>query len=109
MEMIVAMAILTLAVLPIGYSFLKDARLVRLDYQRAVLMEWVDGEMEILAAGEGRDLPEGTHPYTAAPSTASPLPPGQCLVTRTGKHLRLEWIPSQPAGIGSIVREASLP
>ena len=54
-ELVVAMAILMIAVMPIGYSFMQDARLFRVTYQRAVAMEIVDGEMEILVAGEWRE------------------------------------------------------
>ena len=51
-EMVVAMAILVVAVLPLAYSIISEQRLLRTYYQRAVAMEIVDGEMEALVAGE---------------------------------------------------------
>jgi mannose-6-phosphate isomerase-like protein (cupin superfamily) len=107
-ELIVAMAILVIAVLPIGYSFLNDARVFRAAYQRAVVMEIVDGEIEVLAAGEWRAFPEGTHHYTIQYGASRNLPPGQFQFTRAGKHLRLEWMPTRKSGVGTVVRETTL-
>lgn len=106
-EMMVGMAIFVIAILPIGYAFMIDAHWARANYQRAVAMEVVDGEMEILAAGEWRSFPEGTHPYAVHANSATNLPPGQLLLTRTGNHLLLEWKPDKPQGIGSVTREVT--
>ncbi|HEX4262804.1 MAG TPA: hypothetical protein VH597_00585 [Verrucomicrobiae bacterium] len=107
-ELIVAMAILVIAVLPIGYSLIVETRFLKANYQHVVAMEIVDGEMEILAAGEWRSAPEGAHPYPIHALAATNLPPGQFQLTRTGNHLRLEWNPNQPRGIGDVVREVTL-
>ncbi|MHB8523168.1 MAG: type IV pilus modification PilV family protein [Limisphaerales bacterium] len=107
-ELIVAMAILVIAVLPLGYSFVRDARFLRASYQRAVAMEIVDGEMEILVAGEWRALPEGTQPYVIQADAAANLPPGRFEVTRAGRRLRLEWASAEKRGIGTVVREVTL-
>jgi hypothetical protein len=107
-EMVVAMAILTIAVLPVGFSLISDTKVFRATYQKAVAMEMVDGEMEILAAGAWRDLPEGSRPYTIHANALTNLPPGQFLLIRTGNHLRLEWTAAKHAGIGPIVREATV-
>jgi hypothetical protein len=108
-ELIVAMAILVIAVLPLGYSFANQARLWRASYQRALVMEFVDGEMEILAAGEWQAYPEGTHEYPVRTPIGVELPAGRCSFTRSGKELRLEWAPLQRTGVGKIVRETTLP
>jgi hypothetical protein len=104
----VAMAILVIAVLPLGYSLIVDARFLHASYQRAVAMEIVDGEMEILAAGEWRSFPEGTHPYPVHAAAATNLPPGEFQLTREGNHLRLEWKPNQRIGAGTIIREVTV-
>jgi hypothetical protein len=106
-ELLVAMAILVIAMFPLGYTMFSEAGLFRATYQRAVVMEIVDGEMEILAAGEWRDFPEGSQPYTVHANAAANLPPGRFLFTRTGNHLRLEWSSAKKRGIGTIVREAT--
>ena len=107
-ELTLAMAIILIALLPLSFSVNHDARLFRATYQRAVAMEIVDGEMEILAAGEWRNFPEGAHPYTVQARAASNLPPGRFLVTRTGQHLRLEWSSAKKQGIGPVVREVTV-
>jgi len=104
-ELVVAIAILLIAVVPFGYSFLQDARWLRANYQHAVAMEIVDGEMEILAAGEWRGYPEGTRPYTVHAAAAKNLPPSHFEFTRTGNHLRLEWKTDELQGTPPVVRE----
>ena len=51
-ELVVAMAILLVAVFPLSYDFLRERQLSRACYYRAVAMEIVDGEMEVLQGGE---------------------------------------------------------
>jgi len=107
-ELMVAMAILVIAILPIGYSLVQDAHTLQSNYQHAVAMEIVDGEMEILTAGEWRSLPEGTHPYTVHAAAAANLPQGRFQITRTGNHLRLQWKADKPNGSGTVIREVTL-
>ena len=108
-ELVIAMAMVVIAVLPVGYSFISEGRALRAIYLRTVAMEIVDGEMEILAAGHWRDLPEGAQPYTVAASSAANLPSGKFQFTRQGNRLRLEWSFVEKRGIGTIVREATTP
>ncbi len=107
-EVIMAMTIILIAALPIGFALSSDARLFRATYQRAVAMEIVDGEIEILAAGAWRDLPEGSQPYAVHANAAANLPPGRFLVTRTGNHFRLEWSAEKKSGVGAIIREVTV-
>ena len=107
-ELIVAIAILTIAVLPLAYSITQEHKLLRACYYRAVAMELVDGEMEVLTAGEWRAFKEGAQPYRLGADSATNLPPGQFVLTITGQHLRLEWLPQQRDRGGSVVREATV-
>jgi len=107
-EVIVGMAILVLAVLPLAYTMNGEARLFRATYQRAIAMEIVDGEMEILAAGAWHAFPEGTQRYTVPARAAANLPDGQFQLTRTGRHLRLEWTATEKSGVGTIAREVTV-
>ena len=106
--MAVGIVILGLAVLPLAYSFVRERQVLRIEYGRAVADEVVDGEMEILAAGTAKNLPEGTQTYSVHANAAHQLPPGHFELTRTGNHLRLEWKPDAPKGLGPVVREATL-
>jgi hypothetical protein len=108
-ELVVAMSILLVAVLPLGFSFLKDQKMCRIYYVRAIATEIIDGEMEILAAGAWRQCPEGTHPWKITAQATPNLPPGRFLVTRQQRRLTLEWVPDKPSHGGRVAREASLP
>lgn len=108
MDLIVGMAILSLAILPLGFSFVRERQLLRAAYCRAVAVEIVDGEMEILAAGAAKDFSDGAQTYTVRAGSATNLPPGHFQLTKTGNHLRLEWTPEKRKGIGGVVREVNL-
>lgn len=105
-ELIVAMAILIIAIVPLAYTYPQEEKLLRASYQRAVAMEIVDGEMEILQAGEWRAFKEGSQPYTFHAQSATNLPPGRAELTISGKHLRLDWKPEKKSF--EIVREADV-
>lgn len=108
-ELMVAIAFLCAVVLPLGFSFKKEHQYFRTCYQRAVAMEMVDGEMEILLAGEWRAFTNGVHVLTPKVQAATNLPPGTLQFTLADKNLKVEWQPSGPDQGGVIVREAKLP
>jgi hypothetical protein len=101
----VALAILALAVLPVAYSISQERKLTRAYYYRAVAMEIVDGELEVLRAGAWRQFKEGAQPYESRAESAAQLPPGRFTLTVTGDQLRLVW-QAEGKGAGSaVVRE----
>ncbi len=108
LDLVVGMGLLVLAIFPLAYTVNSESRLFRATYQRAIAMEIVDGEMEILTAGEWLSCPEGTHPYAVTARAAANLPAGQFELTRTGRHLRLAWTATEKSGIGTLVREVTL-
>ena len=65
--------------------------------------------MEILAAGDWKNYPDGAQPYTVHSRAAANLPSGHFELTKTGKHLRLEWSSDKRQGIGAVVRETTIP
>lgn len=107
-DLIVGMAILTLAIMPLTFSFVREQQLLRAEYFRAVAVEIVDGEMEVLAAGEWRNFPDGTRDYKVHAKAAGSLAPGHFQLTKTGNRLRLEWQPDKRQGIGTVVREITV-
>jgi hypothetical protein len=107
-DLFVGMAILAVAILPLAFSYVRESRLLRAEYFRGTVMEIVDGEMEVLATGEWREFPEGSHPYAVHARAAANLPPGHFQLTKTGRHLRLEWTSDQRQGIGTVVREVTI-
>ena len=93
-ELLAAIALLTGALLPVAYAFTAERRLARAQYQHAVAMSIVNGELEILAAGGWRGLKSGTHDYPVSARAATNLPPGVFLATFTNHIVRLEWVPA---------------
>jgi hypothetical protein len=107
-ELIVAMSVLLVAFLPLAYSIASEQRLARAYYQRAVAVEIVDGEMEVLAAGGWKNFAIGTHEYPVRANAATNLPPGTFLLTVEAARLKLEWKPAVRDHGGNVVREVGL-
>ena len=108
-DLVVALAIFSIAIVPLGFSFVRERQVLKMDYGRSVANEIVDGEMEILAAGAGRDFPDGSHIYPVHSRAAASLPPGHFQLTKNGNHLRLEWMPDAQRGASTIIRETTMP
>ena len=108
-ECIVALGILIAVMIPISFSFLTEHRACRASYYHAVAMELVDGEMEILRAGEWRQFPRGSQPYAINSAAAKNLPPGQFILTVEDHRVSLEWQPGAKDLGGKITRESILP
>ncbi len=93
-DCLVALGLIMTVVLPLGYGFLHSQRLMRQTYQRAVVTELIDGELEVLAAGEWRTQPMGMHEYPMRGGSLTNVPPGRWLLTRNERVCRLEWQPT---------------
>ena len=107
-ELLVALGLLTTTVLPIAYSIAYEKQFARVCYERAVAMEILDGEMEILLAGEWKSFPAGTHDYSVHANSAANLPAGKFLLTVHPGQVRLEWRPDEKDHGGRLAREASV-
>lgn len=108
-DLAMAMLILTVAIMPLAFSFAKERDVLHTDYWRGVADEVVDGEMEILAAGDWKNFPDGTNVYTVHSRAAANLPAGRFELTKNQHHLRLEWVPARRQGIGVVAREMTVP
>jgi hypothetical protein len=109
LEAVVALGILITVMIPISFSFVSEHRACRASYYHAVAMELVDGEMEILRAGEWRQFPRGSQPYSVTSPAASNLPPGRFILTVQERRIRLEWLPGAKDQGGKVTRETLLP
>jgi len=109
LECVVALGILITVMIPISFSFISEHRACRTSYYRAVAMELVDGEMEILRAGEWRQFPNGSQAYPITSAATKNLPPGQFLLTVEEHLVRLEWLPGAKDQGGKVTRETILP
>lgn len=105
-ELVVAIAILAVVMLPLGGAWYHETKMLRAYYRDAVAMEILDGEMEVLAAGEWRSFAEGQHGLKPTARAAANLPPGRFILTRETQRVRLEW---QPERGRKMAREIKLP
>jgi hypothetical protein len=105
-EVLIGMAIFAIAVMPLAVSFMTNQITMRRLYQKAVTMEAIDGEMEILAAGEWHSFKEGAQAYPMEAARAKNLMRGSATLTVTGNHLKLEWKPTDGRKGNFLVREA---
>lgn len=106
-ELVMAISILAALLIPLAYSFAGQQRLCRVYYWRAVAMEIVDGEMEVLAAGGWHAYHEGAQPYTVTAEAGKNLPPGKFVLSVHDRQLRLEWKPDSPRSGAPVAREAA--
>jgi hypothetical protein len=107
-DLVMGLAILTIAVVPVGFSFEHERKALLTESRRCVINELVDGEMEILAAGAAKNLPDGSQALPVQSRAAASLPSGHFQLTKSGGHLSLAWQPDEKCGIGPITREATL-
>ena len=105
-EVVVAMGIFTFAMLPLAFSIAREQKLTRAYFNRAVVMEIIDGEMETLLAGEWRAFLPGAQTYPVRAEAARSLPPGNFVLTLDNDRIRLEWLPEKRGKGGKVVREA---
>jgi len=106
LELVVAIAILAVVMLPLGGAWYHETKLLRAYYSDAVTMEILDGEMEVLAAGEWRSFPEGRHELKPKANALRNLSAGKFIFTRDAQRARLEW---QPERGRKMAREIKLP
>ena len=107
-DMVVGLAILTIAVMPLGFSFMRERQALFTEYRRCVINELVDGEMEILVAGAARNLPDGPQTLPVQSQAMNRLPAGHFQLNKSGNHLQLAWLPDEKCGLSAITRETTL-
>ena len=107
-ELLVAMVIFSMASVALTSTFVYEQKLLLQQYYRAIAMEIVDGEMELLVAGEWQSYIEGRHIYHTTAKAFSNLPPGQLMLTIVNKKITLEWLTDSGTLGPYVIREAEI-
>jgi hypothetical protein len=107
-DMLVGLAILSLAIVPVGFSFAHERQVLHMEYIHSVANEIVDGEMELLAAGDWKNYPDGVQNYSVHAGAAACLPPGHFQLTKTGNQLRLKWSSEWKHSGSPVIREVTV-
>lgn len=109
MELLVALALLALVLLPLAGGFAGQRRMAKQLSQRLVLTELIDGEMEFIAAGRWRRFTEGTNTLEIEMPPGFLPPPGRTFVIRNVNHFKVVWEPETRLAIGRIERHWTAP
>lgn len=111
MECLFALGFIAIAMIPLSFGFISEARYSRACYHRAALGSLIDGELEVLAAGEWQGLRPGTQIYPLKTDAIAGLPPGKTWATRdeSARRLRLAWTPDDGRTNAMVSRERPLP
>ncbi len=108
-DLVIALSIVVIALLPLASSIRAERQLCRALYYRAVAMSIVDGEAEILQAGEWQDYEPGIHDYEVRAEAANNLPEGRFVLNRTEQSVHLSWKPRSRGHGGRVERNFSIP
>ena len=108
-DLVIAMTIVVIALLPLTSSIRQERQLCRGLYYRAVAMSIVDGEAEVLLAGEWQHYEQGTHTYRVTAKAAANLPEGRFILNRTNQSIQLSWTPDRRTHGGRVERRFSIP
>lgn len=106
-DLAVALLLLTVALLPLAYSFASQRRLLQAEMDRAAVVQLVDGELELLLAGPWKNLPDGSSTIVLRTNGMARAVAGTCVVMKQGRALKIEWTPQAHSGVGRVVREGA--
>jgi hypothetical protein len=94
LETILALALTAAVLLPISGIVVTQRRMASDLARHLMMIELVDGEMELIASGDWVRFSEGTHSIPL-PSPEGFVPPvGELTLERHGREFRLTWRPT---------------
>ena len=109
LEAILALALTAAVLLPISGIVVSQRRIASDLTRHLTMIELVDGEMELIAAGDWVRYPEGTH-SVPLPSPEGFVPPvGELTLVRQGREFSLAWRPANRWIGGGIERRWTAP
>ena len=108
LDVAVAITVLALVFIPLSISSSGDLDLARRHYFEAVALQLIDGEMDVLLAGERRKYTTGEHRITPVGEAVQNLPEGKFVLTVHDQKLTLAWVPTKQAKWGRVERVVEL-
>ena len=108
LDVAVAITVLALVFIPLSISSSGDLDLARRHYFEAVALQLIDGEMDVLLAGERRKYTTGEHRITPIGEAVQNLPEGEFVLTVHDQKLTLAWVPTKRAKWGRVERVVEL-
>ncbi len=108
LDVAVAITVLALVFIPLSVSSSGDLDLARRQYFEAVALQLIDGEMDVLLAGERQKYTTGEHRITPVGESVQNLPEGEFVLTVHDQKLTLAWVPTKRAKWGRVERVVEL-
>ena len=108
LDVAIAITVLALVFIPLSVSSSGDLDLARRHYFEAVALQLIDGEMDVLLAGERRKYTLGEYGITPVSEAVQNLPEGKFVLTVKQKQLTLTWVPTKRAKWGRVERVVQL-
>ena len=108
LDVAIALTVLALVFIPLSVSSSGGLDLARRHYFEAVALQLIDGEMDVLLAGERRKYTLGEYGITPVSEAVQNLPEGKFVLTVKQKQLTLTWVPTKRAKWGRVERVVQL-
>ena len=108
LDVAIALTLLALVFIPLSVSSSGGLDLARRHYFEAVALQLIDGEMDVLLAGERRKYTLGEYGITPVGEAVQNLPEGKFVLTVKQKQLTLTWVPTKRAKWGRVERVVQL-
>ena len=108
LDVAIALTVLALVFIPLSVSSSGGLDLARRHYFEAVALQLIDGEMDVLLAGERRKYTTGEHRITPVGEAVQNLPEGEFVLTVHDQKLTLAWVPKKLAKWGRVERVVQL-
>ena len=108
LDVAVAITVLALVFIPLSVSSSGDLDLARRQYFEAVALQLIDGEMDVLLAGERRKYTPGEHQIKPVGEAVQNLSEGEFVLTVHDQKLTLAWVPTKRAKWGRVERVVEL-
>ncbi len=110
-ELVVALGIIGIALLPLAYGFRLEGKSMQALYYRSVAEQILDGQREILAAGAWRKYQIGANRFEIRNKAFDNLPEGDLKLELSSMNngkvkIMLSWKAREFKGIGEVRKEA---
>ena len=108
LDVAIALTVLALVFIPLSVSSSGGLDLARRHYFEAVALQLIDGEMDVLLAGERQKYTTGEHRIKPGGDAVQNLPEGEFVLSVQDEKLTLAWMPKKLAKWGRVERVVEL-
>ncbi|MDP7010001.1 MAG: hypothetical protein QF685_01360 [Verrucomicrobiota bacterium] len=108
LDVAIALTVLALVFIPLSVSSSGGLDLARRHYFEAVALQLIDGEMDVLLAGERQKYTTGEHRIKPVGEAVQNLPEGEFVLSVQDEKLTLAWVPKKLTKWGQVERVVQL-